>query len=302
MNHFSILDDIKKNEELYFDWTLIKYCNFSCYYCFPRAHSPKRSPFENELDVNMVNQAFGALKRPVHVNLTGGEPMMHPRFFELISRLTSDFGVSIYTNLTGDVDRMLDSCNTNNLRTIYASLHLEEREKRGKSFSSFIEKVIQVHRVGVDIRVIYVCLPSNLGRLKEICEKTSEAGICIEARPFRGFLRGKVYPESFRPEEVALMDPWLHAKDRLLLKLGRNFFGQTCSFGCKYFTMDSVGDVYRCYSYKHLDVPKDGSLGNLFNGTFQPKRRPETCWARTCICPYHGIFGVAANKLIKKLN
>lgn len=69
---------------LYLAWQLTNECNFACLHCIEESGPGKA--FKDELD---DEQAFAVLRQAIdlevpYIALSGGEPMLHPRFFDLV--------------------------------------------------------------------------------------------------------------------------------------------------------------------------------------------------------------------------
>ncbi len=102
-------------------------CNYSCGFCAGR-HLP-----QGDLDPELLGEVLERLEGVEHVELQGeGEPMLHPRFFELLGRLRARFPaaqVSLITNgslLTDDaVERLLDA----GLRRLCISMESADAER-----------------------------------------------------------------------------------------------------------------------------------------------------------------------------
>lgn len=79
-------------------WELLSSCNFECPFCYIVGHSPKRV-FDLDRALTLVPEFVDA--GTVQVILTGGEPLIHPRFTEIYRSLRSaGLFVSLYTNLS----------------------------------------------------------------------------------------------------------------------------------------------------------------------------------------------------------
>ncbi len=69
---------------LYLAWQLTNECNFACLHCIEESGPGKA--FKDELDDEQVFDLMrGAIELDVpYISLSGGEPMLHPRFFDLV--------------------------------------------------------------------------------------------------------------------------------------------------------------------------------------------------------------------------
>jgi len=72
-----------------FQWHLTNRCNLRCGHCYQDDFTGRGEPGFDAL-LEMAERIFGALRdREISVNLTGGEPLFMPRFFDLVERLHS---------------------------------------------------------------------------------------------------------------------------------------------------------------------------------------------------------------------
>ena len=84
---------------LYVAWQITNECNLACLHCIEESGPGKA--FKDELS---KDEAFAVIDQLIasevpYVSFSGGEPMVHPHFFEMVSRLAgSGVGLKIDTN------------------------------------------------------------------------------------------------------------------------------------------------------------------------------------------------------------
>lgn len=90
-------------------WELLSACNFRCPFCYIVGHSPTQI-FNAKRALELTSELAEA--GTVHVILTGGEPLLHPKFAEIYRSLkNAGILVSIYTNLallSADILRLFE--------------------------------------------------------------------------------------------------------------------------------------------------------------------------------------------------
>jgi len=70
-----------------FQWHITNQCNLKCGHCYQTDFSKSKNSHLNDL-IKMADKIFSNLsKRPIDVNITGGEPLLHAHLFELIEHL-----------------------------------------------------------------------------------------------------------------------------------------------------------------------------------------------------------------------
>lgn len=73
-------------DRLYIYWDISTQCNYKCEYCYARnKYLPlnqwgKRDTFEHQ---ELIIDAIGLARYPVYLGFHGGEPLLHPKFYEL---------------------------------------------------------------------------------------------------------------------------------------------------------------------------------------------------------------------------
>lgn len=77
-------------------------CNFSCKYC---------NRFSDQIDVKKLTSYFETFGKAKHIQVTGGEPTMHPDF-EYIMRLcrNKSLKIGLSTNGSGNIEKYINSC------------------------------------------------------------------------------------------------------------------------------------------------------------------------------------------------
>src|SRR5687768_13354245 len=84
---------------LYVAWQITNECNLACLHCIEESGPGKRFPDELDRDQALrVIDELMALDVP-YLSFSGGEPMLHPHFFEMVKRVTSRGGqLKVETN------------------------------------------------------------------------------------------------------------------------------------------------------------------------------------------------------------
>lgn len=84
---------------LYIAWQLTNECNLACLHCIEESGPGKAFKDElGEMQIFDILDQFAAAEVP-YVSLSGGEPMLHPLFFEMVARACSGGGqLKVETN------------------------------------------------------------------------------------------------------------------------------------------------------------------------------------------------------------
>ena len=92
------------------DWKITERCNYRCSYCFfygkGKKH-PRQMPFSTLDQLKTAVDNIVSLNRPWYrFTLSGGEPTIHPHFFDLITMLHETFGERLnYITITSNGSR-----------------------------------------------------------------------------------------------------------------------------------------------------------------------------------------------------
>ncbi len=123
-----------------FEWIITDRCNYECSYCYQRHYADKRHCSDQTTDA--VFALLLILQGTWLVKLIGGEPLIHPRFFEMCRAVTeSGHRITTTTNLSlplVKLQELVDICG-DRLDCVTASLHLTQV----RSVDSFIEKAAE---------------------------------------------------------------------------------------------------------------------------------------------------------------
>ena len=68
-------------------WHITHLCNLRCLHCYQEDYAAHMEPEMMERVLEKYERYLDFLELPGQINLTGGEPLLHPRFFELASKI-----------------------------------------------------------------------------------------------------------------------------------------------------------------------------------------------------------------------
>ena len=167
---------------LYLAWQLTNECNFACLHCIEES-GPGRA-FKDELDDDGVFRVMRqAIEMDVpYVSLSGGEPMVHPRFFDLV-----DYGaangcqIKVETNgqyLTPEACRRLKDAP---VRSVQVSMDGASRETFNKmrvrgDFDEVMKGVRNLADAGVPLEINYSPTKFNTHEIGRAVDLAYEMG------------------------------------------------------------------------------------------------------------------------------
>ncbi|HDR06618.1 MAG TPA: radical SAM protein, partial [Candidatus Coatesbacteria bacterium] len=141
-------------------------CNLKCAHCY----LTPGDPYEEEMPVELWLRTIRELKElgVFYVTLTGGEPTLHPGFWELIAELNrQNILIRLFTNATTLSEKDIDTLVTENVRYVDISLHGADAATHEAvtgvpgSFARAVETVKRLRAAGVFVNLKGSLLKSN---------------------------------------------------------------------------------------------------------------------------------------------
>ena len=265
-------------------WNMTRKCNFRCSYCyFPHDASPVTETLPVErilelLDANPPPEVGQTLDgspcaKAWVVGLTGGEPLLYPGFIDICLALTRKHCIGLDSNLSvsSKVREFAERIDPARVAYIYASLHIEERE-RVKGVDAFIANVVLLQERGFKVIVNSVLHPTLVDRFPADREYFARRGVEIIPRPFKGEYDGRRYPEAYGPEVRAIFAAHPQAGEKMVY----NFKGVPCYGGMTFTRLEPDGTVLRCSGDKTR-------MGNVLESV-RLNTEPLPCNVTRCPC------------------
>jgi MoaA/NifB/PqqE/SkfB family radical SAM enzyme len=167
---------------LYVAWQITNECNLACLHCIEESGPGKRFPDELErAEALRVIDELMALDVP-YLSFSGGEPMLHPHFFEMVERVTSRGGqLKVETNghyLTPENCRRLKELE---VKAVQVSLDGASSATFGRmrvrgEFDRTIEGIRNLRAAGVAVEVNFSPASFNIHEAGRIVDLAYELG------------------------------------------------------------------------------------------------------------------------------
>ena len=280
-------------------WILGRFCNYSCSYCWPYAHSDKPDHLELDLYKRTMDvirfQAAQNNFTSFHWSFSGGEPTAYKHFLELSGKVLLD-SMHMTTNLSPGIqwwERWLKATELSKRRSITASFHHEFADEQ-----EFGDKILFLMSNNVFVTVNQVMVPEKFDELYDRCKRFHDRGINVTLKPqsnptasfvVDGYSDDMIYkmrtgfPQHIHEQEllqVRLIDNennvWYLDQAERFNSFGFNKFkGWTCNSGYQ-------GIVIRGNEVKRSYSCKDNILGTLTEG-FNIFDKPMSCITDTCV-------------------
>lgn len=287
-------------------WILTRHCQYSCWYCPPHRHDPKAEHAdEPTLLAALTRIACHLAATPARINLTGGEPTVHPAILPFVSAalaMKPIQAVRIVTNLAGPLPLFsaLAGMNRRNRGVeIVASFHPDRAqvdpfmERVGILASADVPILVKVlghgdrgeesarivkelQRAGVPVGTEFM-----VQRIRQTSPSQNESGGSLENEVRRAWSDSR-FARIASGERVPL-DP-----EDLISRNANRFPGWTCEVGRYSLFIDSDGSFHAA-----LCRPHGRALANVFD----PK--DELPVVQSVRCP-HAVCECAATIRIPK--
>lgn len=176
------------SEEFYFQWHITEKCNLRCGHCYQANYDSKKEMSLEELK-NVANEVFRTLNKwnkKGRIALTGGEPLMSPKFFPLIKYLDEREEIEkigILTNGTLVNEKAVDNIKEiGKLHYVQVSLDGATPETndriRGKgSFHKALKAIRMLTQDGITVRLMFTIHKGNVDDISRLIDLAITEGI-----------------------------------------------------------------------------------------------------------------------------
>jgi len=254
-----------------FTWNMLYDCNYRCTYCFFEgkwAEYRKKNVYFSPDELTAFWERANKKNGPIYLHITGAETFLYPNFIEIIKRLSKICcHINISSNSSGDLKSFVEELSPDKV-SLSLSFHPQFDD-----FENFLQRLlfIRQHRFGGCINL--VAYPGFLEHIGVYQEKLAKINESLKVIPFFGEYRGKIYPQSYTPQEQRLIG----IDESWFVKVKR--CGSACQAGQKTALIFPDGKIARCGQTGEQMV-----LGNFFDPDFNLLPAPLPCAAEYCPC------------------
>jgi len=307
-NYAGAIKNLQKNNSFDIYWSPDFFCNYSCSYCWPGAHSNKRTHLPPEILISGLNILQQKIKEIGYDNIrlifAGGEPTLVPKFLEFIESYCKDQTIkktlSINTNLTQGKNwwnRFLDiTKNLNELR-ILASWHRESVGDVKLARQKFLDinDIFKIFNKRFFITIVVP--PSQFDDVYSDALFFRANKIDTLIRIERKIINGKmdVHPDYSNDMIDAIIDwnnhdhvSFIHNENGIItnygdveqvIALGKlNYYEWKCYAGMTSVLIKPNGDIMR----GHTCIDK--KIGSILDASYSLWTEPKICITKKCGC------------------
>jgi hypothetical protein len=208
-----------------------------------------------------------------HISFTGGgEPFLVSNLISACTEITKNHYISFITNLTSKrVREFVNAINPAKVRSILASAHIEELQRRGL-LTTYIENFLLCRENGFNIRACEVAFPPLADKVPQFRELFEKRGIELTFDPFCGVIDGKKYPDAYTDHELRIFN--LNAEEDIAKFRQR---GKICNAGFNLGLVWPDGTIHPCYQIKEV-------IGNIYH-KITLREELIRCPFLFCACP-----------------
>lgn len=173
---------------------LILSCNLSCEYCINALSGGlvKKKVISHIDWSNMLNRL--ELPTGVPITLQGGEPTLHPEFYQIINSINSDIPIDLLTNAQFDPIKFAGLISPSRLKrdAKYASIRVSYHPTT-MNWGTTLEKVLWLQQKGYSISLNSVFHPDVESHLIDCQKEAVSKGIDYRFKDFLGVHNNKIY-------------------------------------------------------------------------------------------------------------
>lgn len=179
-------------------------CNYKCHYCinwFEENSRGKKLFMSGKMWIEGLNRLICPKDMPV--TLQGGEPGLHPNFFEIIKNIKPELNIDILTNLSFDTNKFIKELNPSRLSrnapypNIRVSYHPQYMQ-----LNTIIKKTLKLQKEGFSIGIHGILHPELKNKILDAQKECLDLGIDFRTKEFLGTYNGKLYGAYLHPDAV----------------------------------------------------------------------------------------------------
>jgi MoaA/NifB/PqqE/SkfB family radical SAM enzyme len=281
----SVTSKWNHQKQIKVEWNLGKRCNLDCAYCPAEIHDN----FSPHTDIEVLKSTvdkLAALPKSVRISLTGGEPCVHPKIDELLEYASTRVD---WINVTTNGTRTSEWYAKQPVNHYVFSLHFDN-----KVVDRAINTIIDFnHKTILPFHVNVMAHHEHMPAVKEAANLFRAAGIKYAVRRIRWTEKHDWFDDlRYNHEDLkwilnqdataqanCVVDHYkeMHAND-IIKKNQNQFEGWKCYAGRESLMINWDGDVHRA------TCRVGGSLGNIYNGTFERPEDAVICTRKWCTC------------------
>jgi len=227
-------------------------CNFNCPYCINEEGGIKRK--RKELGLEWI-EGLNKFETEVPITLGGGEPTLHPNFYEIVKNIKPTLKLDLLTNLQFDVDEFIENCRGrfNSKKGAYKNIRVSYHPSQ-QDPNELIKKIVKLQKY-FSIGLFALNHPENIEANIQMAELARKNQVYFFIKDFLGEYDGKLFGYYKYPKA-------LDKKPKKVLCRSKEIL------------IDPEGDFYKCHRDLYL---KRNPLGNILKN-YEPEYKFRLCY------------------------
>lgn len=289
---FKVTSKWPHQDSIKIEWNIGKRCNLDCSYCPAEIHN-NYSPHTNVKVMLDTIDALAEIGKPIRLSFTGGEPTVHPKINDILECARARLQwLSVTTNglrsaewyIKQPVDQWVFSLHFDNEHNIRAAENIVRYSQLldMESKDTLYQVNLMAHHEHMDaVRAASTLLEGH--NIPYVCRrirwtKAEERDYFDDMRYAEKDLEWILSKTATVKANCVVDDEHkIHANDVIKHKLNQ-FEGWTCNAGLESLMINWDGEVHRA------TCRVGGSLGNIYDSSFQLPTAPITCTRKWCTC------------------
>ncbi len=201
MTHNALSTIVLSDEFNYVGVFLTFRCNYQCSYCINKHSGSIRTSRHLSAEEWIRGLNRFVLKSDLPISLQGGEPTLHPGFYDIVNGIDGGKHIDLLTNLQFSADTFKAKIRPERLRrdAPYASIRVSYHPQM-MDLDRTMAKILDLQNAGYSIGLFGVLHPDQEDIILSAREKCRAAGIDFRIKEFLGYHEGKLYGEYLFPE------------------------------------------------------------------------------------------------------
>jgi len=182
-------------------------CNLRCSYCINSFGRKQRAnkTFHKSMRGGDWVKGLNRLSLPPDIPITfqGGEPSLHPDFYEIIDGIDPSLNIDILTNLQFDIREFMKRVPPERIKrdALYASIRVSYHPEVMK-LGEIKRKVLIMLQKGYSVGIWAVLHPSRIEEIERAYAECTKDGIDFRIKEFLGVYQDKIYGVYKYPDAV----------------------------------------------------------------------------------------------------
>jgi len=291
-------------------WLLGRFCNYKCSYCWEHGRADKVDHRSTDLCLKTIDSIKTQARingfNSFHFSLSGGEPTLHPGYFDILNKLAIDKKYTNYTsihmttNLSKGMkwfEKYVTYANVFDRASITASYHREYIRDKEEIFA---DKLVFLQDNNIKITINMVMVPEMFDDLYRAALYFHNRGLNVTLKP-QSDPHANYVVKGYTPEQLDILHNGMPQQEKtqvfyqvmLTDDTGKEWYmdqaerfnafnfncfkGWECSSGFRSIIIrEPCGSIKRSYSCH------DGPLGNIETG-FDLFSEPTICTSPSCV-------------------